>query len=60
MKITEHKNGAWTTFERNTVSGFYTIKLYSPSGEVRDRVSCDSYSEARTYLKSFNLIAKNS
>ena len=58
MKITEHKNGAWTVFERTIPSGYYIAKLYKPSGELADKVSCDTYAAAREYLRAFNKIAK--
>ena len=58
-KITEHKTGAWTVFEK-LPSGMYMVKLYASNGDLRDKVRCDDYANARSYLKSFNLIAKNS
>lgn len=58
MKITEQKSGAWTVFEK-LASGLYLVKLYASNGELRDKVRCDDYRQARAYLKSFNLIAKN-
>ena len=59
MQIKEFKNGAWTVFEKTPISGMYVVKLYASNGELRDKVRCDDYREARAYLKSFNLIAKN-
>ena len=58
MKITEQKNGAWTTFERTTPSGYYVARLYRPNGELADKVSCDTYASAREYLRAFNKLAK--
>ena len=57
MKITEQKNGNYTTFERE--NGWYVVRLYKRSGELSDKMRCDSYRGAREYLRSFNLIAKN-
>ena len=40
MKITEHKTGAWTVFEK-LASGLYLVKLYTSNGQLRDKVRCD-------------------
>jgi hypothetical protein len=58
-KITTHKSGAWTTFEKLTPSGLYLVKLYSAAGNLIDKVRCDSYREAQAYLRCFNLTARN-
>ena len=58
MKITEQKNGNYTTFERTFPSGYYIVKLYK-RGELDDKIMTDTYRAARDYLRSFNLIAKN-
>ena len=58
MKITEQKNGDYTTFERVSHNGYYIVKLYKNGGLV-DKVMTDTYQAARDYLRSFNLIAKN-
>jgi hypothetical protein len=59
MKITEQKNGNYTTFERVAHNGYYIVQLYKNDGLV-DKVMADTYKGAREYLKSFNLLAKNS
>jgi len=59
MKITEQKNGNYTTFERIAYNGYYIVKLYK-RGELADKIMADTYKGAREYLKSFNLLAKNS
>jgi hypothetical protein len=59
MKVTEQKNGNYTTFERLAYNGYYVVKLYK-RGELADKMMADSYQGARAWLKSFNLIAKNS
>ena len=58
MKITEQKNGDYTTFERVSHNGYYIVKLYKNGGLV-DKIMTDTYQAAREYLKCFNLIAKN-
>ena len=58
MKITEQKNGDYTTFERVSHNGYYIVKLYK-NGNLADEVMTDTYRAARDYLRSFNLIAKN-
>ena len=58
MKITEQKNGNYTTFERTFPGGYYIVKLYK-RGELADKIMTDTYQAAREYLRSFNLIAKN-
>jgi hypothetical protein len=57
MKIKEHKNGNYTTFYRE--NGWYVVKLYKRSGELLDKMRCDTYRGACEYFKAFNLIAKN-
>ena len=58
MKITEQKNGDYTTFERVSHNGYYIVKVYK-NGNLADKVMTDTYRAARDYLRSFNLIAKN-
>ena len=57
-KIKTFKNGAWTVFEK-TFNGYYIAKVYSPAGNLIDKIMCDDYRNARDYLKCFNGIAKN-
>ena len=59
MKITEQKNGNYTTFERVFPSGYYIVKLYK-RGELVDKIMTDTYQAAREVLRSFNISAKNS
>jgi hypothetical protein len=59
-KIKTFKNGAWTTFERTPFAGHYVVRVYSPSGQLLDKVVCDDRANARDYLRSFNGIARNS
>lgn len=53
-----HKSGAWTLFEKLPVSGMYSVKLYAPGGDLKDKICCDDYRMAREYLRAFNKIAK--
>lgn len=59
MKIKQFNNGAYTTFERTAPSGLYMVQVRSASGNLIDKVRCDDYREALSYLRSFNAIAKN-
>ena len=57
MKIKEQKSGAWTVFDRET-SGLYTAKLYTPAGELADKVRTDTRAAGLEYLRAFNKTAK--
>jgi|APFre7841882654_1041346.scaffolds.fasta_scaffold324996_2 hypothetical protein len=57
MKIKEYKNGNWAVLDKNNY--LYVVKLYSASGNLCDKVLCDTYTDAKDYFKSFSLIAKN-
>ena len=58
MKTKLFKSGAWTIFDREPIGGLYSVKLYSASGELRDKVRCDTYRGALDYWRAFNAIAK--
>jgi hypothetical protein len=58
MILKEYKNGAWTTFERLTPSGFYLVRLFDPAGNLQDKVRADTYRGAREYLRAFNKLAR--
>ena len=58
MKITEFKNGAYVTFERDA-GGLYAVLLRDTSGNVKDKVRCDTYRDALAYRRSFIAIAKS-
>jgi len=58
MKIQEFKNGAYVTFERDA-GGLWAVLLRDPSGNVADKVRCDTYREALAYKRVFCAIAKN-
>jgi hypothetical protein len=53
-----YKSGAYVVCERNAVSGFYTVTLRNPAGNVHDKVSCDTYRSAREYARAFGAIAR--
>lgn len=57
MKITEHRGGAWTVFERLPY-GWYSVKLYRPAGQLEDKITTDTRAGALEYLRAFNKIAK--
>ena len=57
MKIQEFKTGAYVTFER-LPSGLYAVALRSPSGELSDKVRCDTYRAAMEYRRAFAAIAR--
>jgi len=59
MKIKLFKNGAYTIFERVSPSGFYSVKLFTPTDTIHDRILCDTLTGAREYLRAFNKIAKS-
>jgi len=56
MRIYDYKNGH-VTFEKTFPSGMYVITL-RVHGEVKDKVKCDDYQNARAYCRSFQKIAK--
>ena len=59
MKIRLFKNGAYTLFERVHPSGYYSVKLFTPTDTIQDRILCDTARAAREYLRAFNKIAKS-
>ena len=58
MELKAFKTGAHTTFERLHPSGFYLVRLVDPSGNLQDKISCDTYKAAREYQRAFNKIAR--
>ena len=58
MKIYEYKNGACVVFER-LPSGYYSLKLRAPNGELCDKILTDTYTGANEYRRAFCAIAKN-
>ena len=59
MKVYVQKSGAYVSFEKLTPRGMYLVKLYNAAGSLLDKVRCDDYRNARSYVKSFILIARN-
>ena len=58
-KVKLFKNGASVTFERNAATGFYTVRVYSPSFNLIDKVSVDNYRAACDYRRAFIELAQN-
>lgn len=56
LKIKEYPNGAWTTLDTGCL--YPETKLYSPSGQLLDKMRCDTKTMAREYFKAFCKIAK--
>lgn len=52
-------NGASVSFDRNSVSGFFTVLLRNPSGQVHDKITFDTYRGALEYRRAFISIGKN-
>lgn len=60
MKIVTFKNGASVIMDDPSFpSGMVKVICRKPSGDIHDRVSCDTASQAREYFKAFKAIAKN-
>lgn len=62
MKIKSFKNGWEVSLEKNKEGGYklpYTVRLRDSQGELRDKISCDTYAGALAYYKSFSKIAAN-
>lgn len=57
MKIYEYKNNACVIFER-LPSGYYSVKLRGPSGELIDKILADTFRGASEYRRAFCAIAK--
>ena len=58
-KLKLFKNGASVVFSKNDINGFYTVTLMSPSFNIVDRVSCDTYRDACEYRRAFIALARN-
>lgn len=54
--ITLYANNAYVTYEKS--AGWYCVSLRAPSGDLHDKVRCDSYREAQAYHRAFKAIAK--
>lgn len=58
-KVKTFKTGSWTVFDGPVAPyGCWLVKLYGRDGNLKDKVMCDDYRNARDYLRSFNAIAK--
>jgi len=59
MKIKEYKNGSYVVLEKSESFDVpYVVKMYTPSGDIADKVRTDDYKSALGYFKSFGLIAR--
>lgn len=58
MQIYTTKTEAYVSFERNPVTGFYNVRGYDDNGNLFDKVSCDTRSDAIAYRNAFIKIAK--
>lgn len=56
-KIYEEKNG-YVVLDVNPINGFFTVSLKTESGNLLDKISCDTKEDAMGYVKSFKKIAK--
>ena len=57
MKIKEYKSGAYVSIDHDAPLSI--VKLYSPSGQLMDKIRCDTRKEANEYFRAFCAIAKN-
>lgn len=58
MKIKEFKNGACVISERNPINGMTTVIARDSSGNVLDKIRCDTASGAREYFRAFCKLAR--
>ena len=57
MKIYEEKRG-YVVHEVSDYNGMHTVTLKSAAGEVKDKMRCDTASQAHDYVRAFRKIAK--
>lgn len=57
MKIKEYKSGAYVSLNHDAQLSI--VKLYSASGELMDKMRCDTRRAANEYFRAFCAIAKN-
>lgn len=58
QKAKTYRSG-WST-HMDKAGAMYVVIVRNASGEVHDKVRCDTYSDASGYYRAFNAIAKNS
>jgi hypothetical protein len=56
MQVHEGRNGHYVTFEK--ASMWWSVQLRDGSGNLLDKVRCDTHSEAVQYRKAFLRIAR--
>jgi hypothetical protein len=59
MKIKTYKNGWTVSAEAPAYNGLRTVLVRDASGNVHDKVRCDTVAAARDYWRAFNAIAKS-
>jgi hypothetical protein len=59
MKIKTYANGWTVSAEAPACNGIRTVLVRDASGNVHDKVRCDTASAARDYWRAFNAIAKS-
>lgn len=58
MRCKTYKNG-WTAYFNPLPNGWYETYVRNASGDIHDRVRCDTYRAAMEYYKCFWMTAKN-
>jgi len=58
-KIKLTPDGASVQMEKLQPSGMYSVIARKASGELHDKITCDTYREACHFFKSFYKVLKN-
>ncbi len=58
MTFKEYSNG-WSVYFDKLRNGWYETYVRDASGEMYDKMRCDTYAGAREYYRAFRAIAKN-
>lgn len=59
MKTKEFKNGASVFMDDPAYNGMTTVIGRDPSGEIFDKIHCDTKQQANEHFRAFSKIAKN-
>ena len=54
LKLETFKGHASVTMHMNLVNGMCTVKKYSYGGDLLEKMSCDTRSEAEAYFKQWH------
>ena len=57
VKIKLFKNGACVITDK--AGCWHSVTLRNPAGEVHDKVRCEDYAMAKSYVKAFAAVARN-